>query len=231
MSSPDDHWVRLDPAGCAHSSVPATGTFVLGEDAHRWFVPKLADRRREAAEGWTLNRVTHEDWVTRYRDCFRSTCAHQAAVPAPEVRALTVRQPWAWALLNGKSVENRSWPIPAGLTGSTVLLHAGKDIDRAALRDPRVATLPGLPARSALPTGVITAVGRLDGCHFAKDGCCAPWGEPEVYHWELTGLQALPEPVPAAGKLGLWRPPADLIATIPTHTKEDSAGGHHPYGD
>ncbi|MEU2453820.1 hypothetical protein ABZ605_27555 [Streptomyces sp. NPDC012765] len=221
MSSRDDHWVRLDPAGCAHSSAGATGALVLGEDAYRWFVPKLADRRREAAEGWTLNRVTHEDWDARYRLCLRSACAHQAAAPAPEVRALTVRQPWAWALLNGKHVENRSWPIPTNLVGSTVLLHAGKDIDRAALRDPRVTALPGLPARTDLPTGVITAVGRLTGCHFAKDGCCAPWGEPEVYHWELAGLQALPEPVAAVGKLGLWHPPADVTATITTRPKEE----------
>lgn len=220
MSGPGDHWVRLDPTGCAHSSSYVKDTGPLAEDAHRSFVPRLADRRREAVQGWTLLRVTNEDWVDQYGPCFYRTCAHQAAAPAPEVRALTVRQPWTWALLNGKHVENRSWPIPAGLTGSTVLLHAGKDIDRAALNDPRITALPGLPARTALPTGVITAVGRLDGCHFAKDGCCAPWGEPEVYHWELAGLQPLPDPVPAAGKLGLWRPPADLTATITTRPKE-----------
>lgn len=221
MSGLGDHWVRLDPAGCAHSSIYVEEAGALAEDAYRSFVPRLADRRREAAEGWTLVRVTHEDWGHRHGPCFYGTCDHQAAVPTPEVRALTIRQPWAWALLNGKSVENRSWPIPAGLTGTTVLLHAGKDIDRAALRDPRVAALPGLPARTDLPTGVITAVGRLAGCHFAKDGCCAPWGEPEVYHWELAGLQALPEPVAAVGKLGLWRPPADVTATLTTRPKEE----------
>ncbi|MER6253679.1 hypothetical protein ABT224_20215 [Streptomyces sp. NPDC001584] len=230
MSGAGDHWVRLDPAGCAHSSAYVNEAGALAEDAYRRFVPKLADRRREAAEGWALVRLTHEDWLTQCGPCFYGTCTHQAAAKAPEVRGLTVRQPWAWALFNGKTVENRSWPVPTALTGSTVLLHAGKEPDRAGLRDPRVTTLPGLPARADFITGAIIAVGRLHGCHFAKDGCCAPWGDPEVYHWELADLQALPEPVPATGKLGLWHPPADLTTTIPTRAKED-AGGHHTHGD
>ncbi|MFJ2752748.1 hypothetical protein [Streptomyces sp. NPDC087297] len=230
MSSPGDHWVRLDPAGCAHSSAYVDEAGALAEDAYRRFVPKLADRRREAADGWTLVRLTHQNWLTQCGPCFYGTCTHQSGAKTPEVRALTVRQPWAWALLNGKAVENRSWPVPAALTGSTVLLHAGKDLDRAGLRDPRVTALPGLPARGNFTTGAVIAVGRLAGCHFAKAGCCAPWGEAEVYHWELAGLQALPEPVAAVGRLGLWHPPAEVIAAITTRPKEENAGDHS-YGD
>lgn len=42
-------------------------------------------------------------------------------------RALSVRQPWAWAILHaGKDVENRSWAT--GYRGE-LLIHAGKTIE------------------------------------------------------------------------------------------------------
>ncbi|MFD5882580.1 ASCH domain-containing protein [Streptomyces yangpuensis] len=213
MTDSSDHWVRFDPAGCAHSSAYVTEAGLLAEDAYKTFVPKLPDRRREAAEGWTLVRLAHPDWLTQAGPCFYGTCRHQAAAKTTEVRGLTVRQPWAWALLHGKTVENRSWPLPTALTGATVLLHAGMALDRAGLRDPRVTSLPGFPAQADFTTGAVIAVGRLRGCHFATGGCCAPWGDPETFHWELTDLRPLPEPVPAKGKLGLWRLPADLDPT------------------
>ena len=43
------------------------------------------------------------------------------------MRAISVRQPWAWLLLHkGKDVENRSWALPARYVGDPLLLHAGK---------------------------------------------------------------------------------------------------------
>lgn len=43
------------------------------------------------------------------------------------MRAISVRQPWAWLLLHkGKNVENRSWALPACYVGVPLLLHAGK---------------------------------------------------------------------------------------------------------
>jgi len=41
-------------------------------------------------------------------------------------KALSIRQPWAWAILNGKPVENRSWRT--NFRGS-FLIHAGKKFD------------------------------------------------------------------------------------------------------
>lgn len=48
----------------------------------------------------------------------------------PDLRALSIRQPWAWAILHaGKGIENRDW------TGCSyrgpLLLHAGKSCTRA----------------------------------------------------------------------------------------------------
>jgi hypothetical protein len=34
---------------------------------------------------------------------------------------------------------------------------------------------------------------------------CSRWAEPDVYHWTLTDPQPYEQPVPAKGRLGLWR--------------------------
>ena len=44
--------------------------------------------------------------------------------PARGLLALTLRQPWAWAILHGKPVENRSWPVPFGEMDE-IAIHAG----------------------------------------------------------------------------------------------------------
>ena len=42
------------------------------------------------------------------------------------LRALTLWPEWAWAVCHlGKNVENRSWPIPRGMVGETIAIHAG----------------------------------------------------------------------------------------------------------
>jgi hypothetical protein len=43
------------------------------------------------------------------------------------VKAITVRQPWAWLIVNGgKNVENREWMLAIDLIGERVGLHAAK---------------------------------------------------------------------------------------------------------
>ena len=45
---------------------------------------------------------------------------------AETLLAISIRQPWAWAILKGwKKVENRTWKPPAKAVGSRVLVHAG----------------------------------------------------------------------------------------------------------
>ncbi|MDX3165954.1 hypothetical protein PV516_19390 [Streptomyces scabiei] len=71
-----DHWVRFDPQGCAQSSSYVDEIGPLAEDAHKQFVPKVADRRREAAEGWTTERLTKQEWRERALPCFKGACSH-----------------------------------------------------------------------------------------------------------------------------------------------------------
>src|SRR5690349_14501124 len=47
-----------------------------------------------------------------------------AGCNSQEMKALSIRQPWAWLIVNGhKPVENRSWPTK--YTGK-LLIHAGQ---------------------------------------------------------------------------------------------------------
>ncbi|WP_019358033.1 hypothetical protein [Streptomyces sp. AA1529] len=45
-------WIRIAPSGCVHGSVHEESVGQLNDDAHKEFTPRVADRRREAAEGW-----------------------------------------------------------------------------------------------------------------------------------------------------------------------------------
>lgn len=133
-----------------------------------------------------------------------------AVDPGTWIRGITIRQPWTTCILAGKDVENR--PAPWSWRG-LVLLHAGLQIDRTALRVPLVArTIRG----RELPTGAVIGVARLTGCHQDPDGSppCTPWAEPGRWHLELTDVQELALPIPARGRLGPWRPTEDLVAQV-----------------
>ncbi|MEV6549256.1 hypothetical protein AB0M57_11145 [Streptomyces sp. NPDC051597] len=127
------------------------------------------------------------------------------------IRGISVRQPWTTAIVSGaKTIENRpqhwSW---RGL----VLLHAGLQTDRTALRVPLVVrTIRGRD----LPTGAVIGVARLTGCHQDPDGSppCSEWAEPGLWHLELVDVQELALPIPARGQLGPWKPTEDLVAQV-----------------
>lgn len=102
----------------------------------------------------------------------------------PALSALTVWQPWAWAISVGeKIVENRDWAPPPQLIGRHFAVHAGKTVDRAAYEAwgkqlaarPRHAlwtgrTVPRLPEPHELVLGAVVAVARLAGAILAPQG-------------------------------------------------------------
>lgn len=142
-----------------------------------------------------------------------------------DVRAITVKQPWAWAIAAGhKLVENRS---QGTRYRGELLIHAGKAWSDRGGESEHVRAAwfaqPEWPAASMslLPTGVILAVVQLVDSH-PDAGCCRPWGESsytegdgrvrtDVHHLVLEEVHPLSRPLPARGALGLWRPPADLL--------------------
>lgn len=49
--------------------------------------------------------------------------------------ALSVRQPWAWLIVQGfKDIENRPWPAWQSVLGQRVYIHASKRFDRNGYR-------------------------------------------------------------------------------------------------
>jgi hypothetical protein len=124
------------------------------------------------------------------------------------VKALTIRQPWADAIAqpgdNPKRTENRS--RRTNYTGQ-LLIHAGLGEDVNALPEEMTASWPDT-------RGAIIAVAELTGCHQAAGGCCAPWGFPDTWHWQLADVRPVPVPVPCRGQLGLWTPTPDLLAAV-----------------
>lgn len=167
------------------------------------------------------------------------------------MRILTVRQPWAWAIIHGgKDVENRVRSL--GPYRGLVAIHAGLSIDyeAAELSFPlrRAWHDAGLPQHMRgglghpilrefededapwMPTGsVIGVVDLVDvhpatgdgGCFvhehshpYTRDRYCSPWAQPNMHHLELANPRPLARPIPATGRLGLWRPGADLETAI-----------------
>lgn len=144
------------------------------------------------------------------------------------MKAITVRQPWAWAIATGaKLVENRQAGFPAKYRGP-LAIHAGKGWSYRGLADDRILALARLndvePAE--LPLGVIVAVCQLAGVHHAEEACCdSPWAETsyvinggktitDVAHLVLADVEALAEPVACRGALGLWTPPLHVLAAL-----------------
>ena len=145
------------------------------------------------------------------------------------MKALTVQQPWAWAIVHGgKDVENRT---QAWAYRGTLAIHAGLRGSERGLESPlfREAWLrAGHHAGQALelPRGCVIGVVDLVGAHTAHEGCCeSPWAEQsydehggrhrrDIVHLELSRPRPIPEPVPCRGALGLWKMPPDVLGQV-----------------
>lgn len=124
------------------------------------------------------------------------------------MKALTVRAPWAHLLVQpgGKDTENRTWPTKyRGL----LLVHAGLGTDPAGFV---LAERLGIELDEELVQGAIIGSVEVVGC---ERDVKSPWAQPECWHWQLENPVQFDEPVAATGKLGLWTPPAEVIAQLP----------------
>jgi hypothetical protein len=135
------------------------------------------------------------------------------------MKALTVRQPHAWAIAHGfKPIENRS-----RLTHhrGPLVIHSGKEWD--ALGEAAVAEAVDIarsqghklsvPMREDAPwssTGLVLAVVDVVGVctesrHAPSVVCdCGPWARPWATHWQLANVRRLAEPFPARGHEYMW---------------------------
>jgi hypothetical protein len=114
------------------------------------------------------------------------------------MKALTVQQPWAWAIFHGKDVENRTQLFKHR---GPLAIHAGARISNRGQASPLVReawSSAGLltkvirdeaketwetdyfvegPPNDALALGAVLGVVDLVDTHYEEAGCCAPWGE------------------------------------------------------
>lgn len=169
-----------------------------------------------ADPAWCHRTVLARDVLSR---CGATYCGE-----LPTVRALSVRQPWAWALLfAGKDIENRGGPswarMPLPRPDEWIALHASAGCTADEYRAVRWAmgTTGDIGSRLATPIGPVPAlaelprggvVGRLRIAERVT-ASESPWWEGPI------GLRvAAAESVPfvrCAGALGLFRVPAWMI--------------------
>ena len=125
------------------------------------------------------------------------------------MRAVSVRQPWAWAIARGyQPVLNGA--ADTGYRGP-VAIHASFRVDLESFESDvvrRAVSTAWDPADPAAAIGGIVAVVSLAGvCAAATSGApcgCGAWARPSAYHWRLAGPRPLRWPVLAVGQAGLW---------------------------
>lgn len=120
------------------------------------------------------------------------------------MKALSVRQPWAWLLIHGgKDIENRDWHTKYR---GPLAIHASKSMTRdeyfdavelARKFDPDL--VRRMPRRDELIKGAVIGTVYLRDCVTVSP---SPWFF-GIYGFEVdTPVQI--EPVYVNGKLGLW---------------------------
>jgi hypothetical protein len=111
--------------------------------------------------------------------------------------ALSVRHPWAWAIVHGgKDIENRSWRTQVR---GRILIHAAQRYDAAGEAAVR-AMCPGFPGRAALACGGIIGSVEITEC---VECSASRWFEGPIGFVLSRPLEVPFRPLP--GKLGFFR--------------------------
>lgn len=132
------------------------------------------------------------------------------------IPALSIRQPWAWLIVNGfKDIENRDWPT--NFRGE-LLVHAGQTMARSyydeTVGELRLSGLcpPDMPAYEDLPRGGFVGWTRVVDCvteHPSPWKTNDPFGTPS-YGFVLRDSRPMPF-VPWKGRLGFFNVPRIAI--------------------
>ena len=130
------------------------------------------------------------------------------------MKALSIHQPWAWAILQaGKTVENRTWSTKYR---GPILVHASKSrasYDREKKLDWKALYGVDLPPWEELITGAIVGVVDVVDCVSPTSSRAIrlnPWTEGPVC-WVLANPRPLPKPVPFRGAQLLFEVPDGVI--------------------
>jgi hypothetical protein len=135
------------------------------------------------------------------------------------MRALSIRQPWAWLIVNGhKDIENRVWSTRYQ---GPLLIHASKgmtndeyeDVEELLWMDPRIREQKiTLPDRKIIDRGGVVGSANVNSCMSTSD---SPWFF-GPYGFVLSDQRAFPM-IPFKGQLGFFDVPDTLLENM---TKE-----------
>ena len=125
---------------------------------------------------------------------------------ATAMRAITIHQPWAWAIVSGaKRVENRTW---ATRYRGPLLIHAGKSTRSLHCWPTGIDPPPSCEFVFGALLGTVDLVDCVPLDDVADDPFAAgPWC------WVLESPQALALPIPYPGRQGLFVVPEERIET------------------
>ena len=128
------------------------------------------------------------------------------------MKALSIRQPWAWLIVNGyKDIENRSRKTKLR---ERIYIHAGRRFDDSAaawLVSRGLASVASLiPLINDLPFGAI--VGEVDIVDCVTHSK-SPWFT-GAFGFVLANPQVYDEPILCRGKLGFFEPDTENIQKV-----------------
>lgn len=133
--------------------------------------------------------------------------------------ALTIHQPWAWAIVHDKKrIENREWEPPRQVIGRYIAIHAGgvPRTKKAHAELGNVARQIGAPTTDELVFGAVVGIARVVRVIHAEPRPQSPhflwWVGPLA--WELDNVFALPTPLRCKGQPKLWELPSDLHQAV-----------------
>ncbi len=131
------------------------------------------------------------------------------------MKALSVRQPWAWLLFHGKPVENRSWRLNYR---GPLAIHAACGMTAKEYAEARdfVAYSVGLDMARLIPGPAELVRGAILGTVLMTD-CVMRHHSPFFvgdYGYVFTQQRQLPVPVPCKGGLGLWEVPEEIAEEV-----------------
>lgn len=153
------------------------------------------------------------------------TCGCVAVIR--RMKAITVRQPWAWCIATGhKPEENRGWTTKYR---GPLAIHAGGtvDVDSVDMVKSMLVELGVVPTmETPVPdqhltaTGAVIAVADLVGICTDSARCrCSMWAGLGQNHWKLRNVEPLADPVPARGRQSLWDIGLPAVAADGNHER------------
>jgi hypothetical protein len=132
------------------------------------------------------------------------------------MRALTVKQPWAWAIFHaGKDIENRSWQNKH--TTGTIAIHVAKsrlsvEVLPSGVPRPRPGEL-----LTGVTIGVVDIVDVVD--RHSSIWFSGPLG------WVLKNPRLLAEPIRCRGNQRLWKVNPEIVRGIERQLSDERIGG------